>query len=192
MRRVAADAPGDGKPCCAWIGTDGAGHFVKMVHNGIEYADMQVIGEAYHLLRYAAGLEPAQIADIFAEWNKGDLDSYLIEITAEVLRQVDAGTLALEIEWNNKDPFFDRDLENFHRLHAQSVISVGIIVTRGRSLQAALPGIVRTYLAANRIEDPAALVELDALVRDYLQADPGTPPAEALPAPRPSTAVPLP
>jgi len=75
------------------------------------------------------------------------------------VRLAGAGTLALEIEWNNKDPFFDRDLENFHRLHAQSVISVGIIVTRGRSLQAALPGIVRTYLAANRIEDPAALVE---------------------------------
>ena len=82
----------DGVPCVTHIGPDGAGHFVKMVHNGIEYADMQVIGEAYHLLRYAAGLEPAQIADIFAEWNKGDLDSYLIEITAEVLRQVDART----------------------------------------------------------------------------------------------------
>lgn len=82
----------DGEPCATHIGTDGAGHFVKMVHNGIEYADMQVIGEAYHLLRYAAGLEPAEIADIFTEWNKGDLDSYLIEITAEVLRQVDART----------------------------------------------------------------------------------------------------
>ncbi|MDN6438650.1 MAG: NADP-dependent phosphogluconate dehydrogenase, partial [Corynebacterium nuruki] len=64
----------------------------KMVHNGIEYADMQVIGEAYHLLRYAAGLEPAEIADIFRTWNAGDLDSYLIEITAEVLSQTDAAT----------------------------------------------------------------------------------------------------
>ena len=82
----------DGTPCVTHIGPDGAGHFVKMVHNGIEYADMQVIGEAYHLLRYAAGLEPSEIADIFTEWNKGDLDSYLIEITAEVLRQVDART----------------------------------------------------------------------------------------------------
>ena len=82
----------DGTPCVTHIGPDGAGHFVKMVHNGIEYADMQVIGEAYHLLRYAAGLEPAEIADIFTEWNKGDLDSYLIEITAEVLRQVDVRT----------------------------------------------------------------------------------------------------
>ncbi|WP_115243604.1 NADP-dependent phosphogluconate dehydrogenase [Corynebacterium renale] len=82
----------DGTPCCTHIGPDGAGHFVKMVHNGIEYADMQVIGEAYHLLRYVAGLEPAEIADIFAQWNEGDLDSYLIEITAEVLKQVDAET----------------------------------------------------------------------------------------------------
>ncbi|MDO4911181.1 MAG: NADP-dependent phosphogluconate dehydrogenase [Corynebacterium sp.] len=82
----------DGVPCCTHIGPDGAGHFVKMVHNGIEYADMQVIGEAYHLLRYGAGLEPAKIAEIFREWNTGDLDSYLVEITAEVLSQVDAET----------------------------------------------------------------------------------------------------
>ncbi|OHQ77638.1 phosphogluconate dehydrogenase (NADP(+)-dependent, decarboxylating) [Corynebacterium sp. HMSC073H12] len=82
----------DGVPCCTHISSDGAGHFVKMVHNGIEYADMQVIGEAYHLLREAAGLTPAEIADIFREWNKGDLDSYLVEITAEVLSQVDEKT----------------------------------------------------------------------------------------------------
>lgn len=82
----------DGTPCCTHIGPDGAGHFVKMVHNGIEYADMQVIGEAYHLLRYAAGMEPAEIADVFKEWNTGDLDSYLVEITSEVLSQVDAET----------------------------------------------------------------------------------------------------
>ncbi|KKO84623.1 NADP-dependent phosphogluconate dehydrogenase [Corynebacterium otitidis] len=82
----------DGEPCCTHIGPDGAGHFVKMVHNGIEYADMQVIGEAYHLLRYGAGLEPREIAEVFREWNKGDLDSYLIEITAEVLAQVDEKT----------------------------------------------------------------------------------------------------
>ena len=82
----------DGTPCVTHIGPDGAGHFVKMVHNGIEYADMQVIGEAYHLLRYAAGMQPAEIAEVFKEWNAGDLDSYLIEITAEVLSQVDAET----------------------------------------------------------------------------------------------------
>lgn len=82
----------DGEPCCSWIGTDGAGHFVKMVHNGIEYADMQVIGEAFDLLRSGAGIEPAEQSKIFAEWNKGDLSSFLIEITAEVLGHVDAKT----------------------------------------------------------------------------------------------------
>jgi 6-phosphogluconate dehydrogenase len=81
----------DGEPCCAYMGPDGAGHFVKMVHNGIEYADMQFIAEAYDLLR-GAGLEPARIAEVFREWNTGDLDSFLIQITAEVLGQVDAGT----------------------------------------------------------------------------------------------------
>ncbi|GAA4901297.1 NADP-dependent phosphogluconate dehydrogenase [Tessaracoccus lubricantis] len=80
----------DGEPCCTHVGADGAGHFVKMVHNGIEYADMQVIGEAYDLLRRALGLTPAEIADIFAEWNEGDLDSYLMEVSVEVLRRVDA------------------------------------------------------------------------------------------------------
>ena len=82
----------DGAPCCTHIGTDGAGHFVKMVHNGIEYADMQLIAEAYDLLRRGAGLSPARIGEIFGEWNKGDLDSFLIEITAQVLAQVDAAT----------------------------------------------------------------------------------------------------
>ena len=88
----AISAKVDGEPCCTHIGTDGAGHFVKMVHNGIEYADMQLIAEAYDLIRQGTGKSPAEIADIFAEWNKGDLDSYLIEITAEVLRQTDAKT----------------------------------------------------------------------------------------------------
>jgi 6-phosphogluconate dehydrogenase len=82
----------DGIPCCTHIGPDGAGHFVKMVHNGIEYSDMQLIGEAYQLLRDALGLTAPQIADVFTDWNKGDLDSFLVEITAEVLREVDAKT----------------------------------------------------------------------------------------------------
>lgn len=81
----------EGEPCCAWMGPDGAGHFVKMIHNGIEYSDMQVIGEAYQLLR-GAGLSNAQCADVFARWNTGDLSSYLIEITAEVLRAKDPRT----------------------------------------------------------------------------------------------------
>jgi 6-phosphogluconate dehydrogenase len=82
----------DGAPCCTHIGPDGAGHFVKMVHNGIEYADMQLIAEAYDLLRYGAGQQPAQIAETFRRWNEGRLDSYLIEITAEVLAHTDAVT----------------------------------------------------------------------------------------------------
>ena len=90
LESIAANV--DGTPCVTHIGPDGAGHFVKMVHNGIEYADMQVIGEAYQLLRYGAGMEPAEIAEVFREWNAGDLDSYLIEITAEVLAQKDPET----------------------------------------------------------------------------------------------------
>src|SRR3954465_12236986 len=82
----------DGVPCCTHIGPDGSGHFVKMVHNGIEYSDMQLIGEAYQLLRDGLGLSAPQIADVFDEWNKGDLDSFLVEITAKVLRQTDAKT----------------------------------------------------------------------------------------------------
>jgi 6-phosphogluconate dehydrogenase len=82
----------DGEPCVTHIGTDGAGHFVKMVHNGIEYADMQLIGESYDLLRRGGGMEPAEIADVFRKWNATELDSYLVEITAEVLSQTDAAT----------------------------------------------------------------------------------------------------
>ncbi|MFI8852988.1 NADP-dependent phosphogluconate dehydrogenase [Streptomyces sp. NPDC053499] len=91
LERIAARAP-DGAPCTARIGPDGAGHFVKMVHNGIEYADMQLIAEAYDLLRKVAGRTPAEIAEIFRGWNRGRLDSYLIEITAQVLTHTDADT----------------------------------------------------------------------------------------------------
>ncbi|MFZ2751321.1 MAG: NADP-dependent phosphogluconate dehydrogenase [Propioniciclava sp.] len=93
LEDISAKVPGPNgeEPCCTYIGTDGAGHFVKMIHNGIEYADMQFIGEAYDLLK-GAGLSATEAADVFATWNTGDLDSYLIEITSEVLRQVDAET----------------------------------------------------------------------------------------------------
>ncbi|WP_156722006.1 NADP-dependent phosphogluconate dehydrogenase [Streptomyces apocyni] len=91
LEKISAKAA-DGTPCVTHCGPDGAGHFVKMVHNGIEYADMQLIAEAYHLLREVAGYSPARIADIFRTWNTGRLDSYLIEITAEVLSHVDAAT----------------------------------------------------------------------------------------------------
>jgi 6-phosphogluconate dehydrogenase len=82
----------DGTPCCTHVGPDGAGHFVKMVHNGIEYADMQLIAEAYDLMRTGLGMPPAEIADVFRQWNSGDLDSYLIQITAEVLGHTDGAT----------------------------------------------------------------------------------------------------
>ncbi|MGC0420858.1 NADP-dependent phosphogluconate dehydrogenase [Embleya sp. AB8] len=82
----------DGVPCCAHMGPDGAGHFVKMVHNGIEYADMQLIAEAYDLLGRALGRQPAEIGKVFETWNAGRLESYLIEITAEILAHPDAAT----------------------------------------------------------------------------------------------------
>ena len=82
----------DGTPCCVYVGPDGAGHYVKMVHNGIEYADMQLIAESYDLLRNGAGLSVAEIADVFDEWNRGDLESFLIEITATVLARQDETT----------------------------------------------------------------------------------------------------
>src|SRR5262249_25040276 len=75
----------DGSPCCDWVGPEGAGHYVKMVHNGIEYGDMQLICEAYHLLRELLGLNPDAMHEVFARWNKGPLDSYLIEITRDIL-----------------------------------------------------------------------------------------------------------
>jgi 6-phosphogluconate dehydrogenase len=81
----------EGEPCCTYIGADGAGHYVKMVHNGIEYADMQLIAESYDLLK-DVGFETAELADIFSEWNRGDLESYLIQITSEVLRKQDEAT----------------------------------------------------------------------------------------------------
>ncbi len=82
----------EGEPCAAYIGPAGSGHYVKMVHNGIEYADMQLICEVYHVMRSALGMTPKQIADVFKEWNKGVLNSYLIEISAEVLETLDDQT----------------------------------------------------------------------------------------------------
>jgi 6-phosphogluconate dehydrogenase len=79
----------DGTPCCDWVGEDGAGHYVKMVHNGIEYGDMQLICEAYDLLKHGLGLSPDELHTIFAEWNKGELDSYLIEISSQIFAKKD-------------------------------------------------------------------------------------------------------
>jgi 6-phosphogluconate dehydrogenase len=87
-----------GVPCATYIGENGAGHYVKMVHNGIEYGDMQMICEAYDLLRNLGGLKPSELSDVFKKWNKGSLDSFLIEITADILGQKDPVT---------KKPFVD-------------------------------------------------------------------------------------
>ncbi|HUJ07244.1 MAG TPA: NADP-dependent phosphogluconate dehydrogenase [Streptosporangiaceae bacterium] len=115
----------DGTPCCVHVGPDGAGHFVKMVHNGIEYADMQLIAEAYDLLRAGTGASPAELAETFRTWNSGDLESFLIEITADVLGHVDAAT---------GRPFVDIVLDQAEqkgtgRWTVQSALDLGIPIT---------------------------------------------------------------
>ncbi|WP_419728150.1 NADP-dependent phosphogluconate dehydrogenase [Lichenicola sp.] len=115
----------DGTPCCALMGPDGAGHYVKMVHNGIEYADMQLIAEAYDLLRTVYGKSAGEISDIFGDWKTGDLDSYLIEITAAVLRKQDpSGTGALV------DVIVDEaEQKGTGRWTAQSALELGVPIT---------------------------------------------------------------
>ena len=114
----------DGTPCATHVGPDAAGHFVKMVHNGIEYADMQLIAESYDLLRSIGGLAPAEIADVFEEWNGGDLESFLIEMTADVLRHTDAGG----------EPFVDvvrdeAEQKGTGRWTVQAALDLGVPVT---------------------------------------------------------------
>ena len=86
----------DGSPCCDWVGENGAGHFVKMVHNGIEYGDMQLICEAYQLMRDGLGMTSEEMSEVFAAWNKTELESYLIEITADILRHKENGEITVE------------------------------------------------------------------------------------------------
>lgn len=92
LEQIAAKAPADGEPCVTYVGPNGAGHYVKMVHNGIEYGDMQLIAESYHLLRDVVGLSNEETAEVFREWNEGELDSFLIEITADALTKKDPET----------------------------------------------------------------------------------------------------
>ena len=95
LQAIAAQV--DGEPCCQWVGENGAGHYVKMVHNGIEYGDMQLIAEAYHLLREGVKLPVEELSPVFAEWNKGILESYLIEITSQILQvTTEEGTLLID------------------------------------------------------------------------------------------------
>ncbi len=115
----------EGTACCTHVGSDGAGHFVKMVHNGIEYADMQLIAESYDLLRQGLDLSPAQIAEVFLEWNRGDLESFLIEITATVLQHSDADT---------GRPFVDvivdqAEQKGTGRWTVQSALELGVPIT---------------------------------------------------------------
>ncbi|MCZ2723238.1 NADP-dependent phosphogluconate dehydrogenase [Marinomonas sp. 15G1-11] len=92
IKNIPGDPVTEGEPCTTYLGPNGAGHYVKMVHNGIEYADMQLICEAYHLLRSLLGYEPEEIGKIFEKWNQGELNSYLVEITADILQQYDHAT----------------------------------------------------------------------------------------------------
>ena len=166
LEKIAAKAE-DGTPCCVHVGPDGAGHFVKMVHNGIEYADMQLIGEAYDLLRAGLDLTPAQIGDIFAEWNEGDLESFLIEITAEVLRHTDARTGKALV-----DVILDQaGQKGTGRWTVQSALDLGVPVTgiaeatfaRAISSQTAQREAARGVLAGNagefHIRDRAGFIE---------------------------------
>ncbi len=157
----------DGTPCCVHVGPDGAGHFVKMVHNGIEYADMQLIAEAYDLLRSGTGATPAQLADTFRTWNEGDLESFLIEITADVLGHADAAT---------GQPFIDVVLDQAEqkgtgRWTVQSALDLGIPITgiAEATFARSLSGHADQREAARRaygselspfaIDDPAAFTE---------------------------------
>jgi 6-phosphogluconate dehydrogenase len=90
LKEISAKVEGDS--CCTYIGPNGAGHYVKMVHNGIEYGDMQLISEAYFIMKQVLGLSAQELHEVFAEWNKGELDSYLIEITADIFTKVDKET----------------------------------------------------------------------------------------------------
>jgi 6-phosphogluconate dehydrogenase len=156
----------DGEPCCVHVGPDGAGHFVKMVHNGIEYADMQLIAEAYDLLRQVGGHAPGEIADIFSGWNSGRLGSYLIEITAEVLRQNDP---------ESGKPLVDVILDQAEqkgtgRWTVQSALDLGVPVSGiAESVFArALSGDAVTRKAAAGLPGPSATAGAGG---DDLQAD---------------------
>ena len=157
----------DGVPCCTHVGPDGAGHFVKMVHNGIEYADMQLIAEAYDILRQGLGASAAEIGEIFAEWNRGDLESFLIEITAEVLAHTDAETGNAFV-----DVVMDRaEQKGTGRWTVQNGLDLGVPITGiaeatfARALSGSVPQreAARGVLPANagtwEVTDRAAFIE---------------------------------
>ena len=157
----------DGVPCCTYIGPDGAGHFVKMVHNGIEYADMQLIAEAYDLLKQGLGASAKEIGEIFAEWNKGDLESFLIEITADVLGHVDAETGKAFV-----DIILDQaEQKGTGRWTVQNALDLGVPITGiaeatfARALSGSVPqrtaahGVLEAHAGTWDVTDRAAFIE---------------------------------
>ncbi len=162
----------DGEPCCTYVGPDGAGHFVKMVHNGIEYADMQLIAEAYDLIKQATGASASELAKIFSTWNEGDLESFLIEITADVLGHVDDET---------GKPFVDLVLDQAEqkgtgRWTVQNALDLGVPITGiaeatfARALSGSAPQrkAGRARLAAHAGD--WQVTDKDAFVEDVRQA----------------------
>ena len=162
----------DGVPCTTYVGPDGAGHFVKMVHNGIEYADMQLIAEAYDLLRQGLGASAAEIAQIFAKWNEGELESFLIEITAEVLSQVDAKTGKAFV-----DIVLDQaEQKGTGRWTVQNALDLGVPITgiAEATFARALSGSVPQREAAQGVLPadtlPWDITDRDAFIEDVRQA----------------------
>jgi 6-phosphogluconate dehydrogenase len=161
----------DGTPCCMHVGPDAAGHFVKMVHNGIEYADMQLIAEAYDLLRTGLSAAPAELAEIFRTWNSGDLESFLIEITADVLAHVDGAT---------GKPFVDIVLDQAEqkgtgRWTVQSALDLGVPITgiAEATFARSLSGHVEQREAARAAfaeESALAVTDPEAFVEDVRRA----------------------
>jgi 6-phosphogluconate dehydrogenase len=157
----------DGVPCCTHVGPDGAGHFVKMVHNGIEYADMQLIAEAYDLLRHGLGASAAEIAGVFAEWNTGDLESFLIEITADVLAHVDqvSGGAFVDVVADQAEQ------KGTGRWTVQNALDLGVPITgiAEATFARALSGSVPQREAARTLAghaEPWDITDRDAFVED--------------------------
>ena len=164
----------DGAPCCMHVGPDGAGHFVKMVHNGIEYADMQLIAEAYDLLRAGLGATPAEIAEIFREWNSTELESFLIEISADVLAQVDAVTGSAFV-----DIVLDQaEQKGTGRWTVQNALELGVPITgiaeatfaRSLSGHAEQRAAARKAFAAAAAETSFSITDRDAFIEDVRRA----------------------
>ena len=153
----------DGVPCCTYIGANGAGHFVKMVHNGIEYADMQLIAEAYDLLRHGLDASAAEISAIFAEWNTSDLESFLIEISADVLAHVDPATGAAFV-----DIVLDQaEQKGTGRWTVQNALDLGVPITgiAEATFARALSGSVPQRTAARGVL-PAHVADWDISAAD--------------------------